>query len=728
MTAKKFLSAFHHGKYTLAYFKGNAMRSFPCAPKNLEKAITLLQEKNSDHEIYFMVNEGDGILSEKKSACHSTDNVISLSAIFLDAELSSSNPLPAIEEFCAQLDLPYSICVESSPNRYHIYWLLAETPATPQNIHKWKQIQSLLHSKFSIDRTMTDIPQVLRIPEFTNIKKSCPVTLKHLSQTRYSLDDIYQTIKRTYPELSESVPFTPLQPVTETYRITPGERHEELLRRARKLYTLPLSDSEIKCFIDGIIQNHVDENVDFLPSGKRYSEVERILAAAKTYAEQERQKELQEVIVKVTSRKKSSFELDPDFYYQAPGLVGDITRYMVDTSDYPIPAHAFAAAVSLVGFTKARYIQGARQLPPLNYFLCLAPSGSGKTTIQDMVKEALSRLKISHLLEDGIASAQGLIQFLSNSHNIGLIMYDEVKDLFQTISNKNASSYEVKISLELTKLYTAYKSTYTPPTTKTHKGKKIVLHKPLFSFIGFGHHTLVDQLFTKNNVMEGLLPRFLILNVAERIERSSRYAPIPQSYIDQLQYHLTKSCIVLEEKLESADIPVNTDPTIQTLSLSTEAQSLYQSFKDKTNELYTGAVAARNGLEALFSRGCEQSLRLALALSTDSINAQSLDFSIQLVSAQMQSFYAQFSETVNKTDFGKETDELLDTVIDMCSQSKDCTISKRDLQRKTQSRYKTARLFHDHLTSLIEQERITEFYKDTGTGRKQSRLRLDDVI
>ncbi len=730
MEAINFLKNFKHKTYTLAYFNGKAMRSFPCKEENLEKAFNLLKDKNKDQEIYFMVNEGNGQWNENKTACHRTENVTHLSAFFLDAELLAGDPLPTVISFCEDFFYQPTSIIQTSENRYHIYWVFDKPiEITPEYILKWKQVQAFIHNSLSIDRTMTDLPQVLRIPDFNNIKKKCKVSIVSSTTDTYDFDTLYNKLVSKFPEISKYSTHTPLQTLEEDYKIPEGERHEELMRRCRKLYTLPLTDLEIKYTLDGIIKNHVNNNADFLPGGKRRKEIERILSSCKGYAEEQRQKELTDSIAKHTEFKKSKtpFELDPDFYYNAPSIVGELTRHFVDTSQTPIPAHAFAAAVSLTGFTKARFIQGQGKLPPINYFLCLAPSGSGKTTIQHSLKQVCKDLNISHLIEDGIASAQGLIQFISESKNLGFVIYDEVKDLFQTISSKFAASYEVKISTELTKLYTAYKSTYTPPTTKTHKGKKIVLDKPLLSFIGYGQHVLIDQLFSKSNVSDGLLPRFIILNVNEKTEKTPINKSLPQNILNYLQENLTKSCIALEEKTESTEIPVDCSPIVKTLLFSPEAQLIFNSFDLKRNSLYNQAITDRNGLEALFSRGSEQVIRLCLAMSDGQISPQIAEFCTTLVNSQMQNFYSQFSKSVNQTVMSKEIEDLLNTITELCAESKDYTISKRDLNRKVQHRYKNSKTFHEYITWLVQCERIAEFEMTLPSGKKQTRIKLDDI-
>lgn len=727
-----FLKSFNHKKYTLCTLSSTGMRSFPCASEKLEKAIPLLQKENEKgSEIYFMVNEGDGVLNDKKTACHSTNNVINLSSIFLDAELSSGlDPLPHINDFCEDSFVSPSLTVKTSPNRHHVYWLLDPLPPTKENVTKWKRIQAFLHSKLSSDRTMTDIPQILRIPGFQNIKKNYFVsTDTPEAPTYYSLDELYSLLLKHFPTIQDFKAHSPLPPLTPDLKIEEGDRHVDMVRRMRRLFSDPmftLEDGE--CWINGYINRHIPDNKQFL-NGNRVNEVKRIVQSCYNYAEEERQKSLAVTIEKVVSKKKdkSPFELDPDFYYQAPGPVGELTRHIVDTSNYPIPSHAFAAAVSLFGFMKARYIQGERSLPPLNYFLCLAPSGAGKTTIQTIFKEIMGKVGVKHLLEDGISSAQGLIQFLSQSQGLGVILYDEVKDLFQTIQSKRAATYETKIATELTRLYTAYSSSYTPPTTKTQKGKKVTLEKPLFSFLGYGHHTLVEHLFTKDNVIEGLIPRFIILAVNQRKEIPTVQKSVPSHIIDLLRYHSVRSCLVVEESLSSSDHPeIELVPDIEVLPLSPTAIPFYKEFKSRTATLYDHAVQEKNGLEALFSRGCEQSLRLSLAMTTEPhIDRHTLEFTSTLIMSQMQEFHTRFDTVINQTRHAKSTNELYEKIVEFCSESSDYTISRRDLHNRVRRRFENRAQFQNELAELIDLGKVAEFEYRKPSGQKEIRIKIE---
>ena len=736
LNSVEFLRLFQHQRYTLAYLSKSGMRSFPVRPEKLENAIKLLSKYNNEgSEIYFMANEGSGELNASRTACHGTKQVIGLSALFLDAELpDGSDPLPAVLDFCRDFFEHPSIIVTTSPNRYHCYWLLEPEELTKKSIVQWKQIQAFLHSKLSADRTMTDIPQLLRIPGFVNNKKGFKIEVAITEKTNlpYKLQTLYTNLSKQFPELKDYKAFEPLKPVLEDTKVTEGERHEELLRRARKLYTIDsMTDEDVRCYIHGFVANHVVGGGVFLPGGAREKELDRILAAAKGYADEEKQKSLAQSIIQHierTTKNKSSFELDPDFFYQAPGTVGELTRHIVDTSIYQIPSHAFAAAVTIFGLTLAKRIEGPNGLPPLNYFLCLAPSGSGKTGVQKAIKKTLSQVGIAHLLEDGIGSAQGLLKFLSSHTGLGVVMYDESKDLFQ--ASKSQNSYESRIPIELTKLYTAYGTPYSPPTLKTDKrSDKIVLDNPLLSLIGFGQHVLVETAFTKQNVTEGLLSRFIILQANTRLENTDLQTKhVPNHIIDELRNNVVLSGLIEESKIKDSNLPIE-DKKIDRVQLPIDpsAQPILDAFKARLTSLYNQAVSDRDGIEALYSRGLEQALRLSLAMSRTSIDLPTLTFATTLLESQIQAFYEMFSKTVLQTQYAKETDRLYEKIIDLCQESSDSTISKRGLQNSTARWFKNGHDFRMQLAELIDRGLVVEFQHTKPSGQRESRLRLGEI-
>ena len=89
---------------------------------SLEQHAQKLKElNNSGAGIFVMVNKGDGLVHEGSKTCRTNANVIMVRAHFADAD---GTPLESI----LHQSPPPHILVESSPDKWHLYWLTIDTP------------------------------------------------------------------------------------------------------------------------------------------------------------------------------------------------------------------------------------------------------------------------------------------------------------------------------------------------------------------------------------------------------------------------------------------------------------------------------------------------------------------------------------------------------------------------------------------------------------------------
>lgn len=132
-------------------------------------------------DIYFTVNENDGSSNRKEQ------NIVRCRAIFLDDD----NPRKAPR---TQWPLTPSIVVQTSPDKYHYYWLTSTT-----NFAEWKKVQEALVIVFDGDPNVKDIPRILRMPETTNSKNGFKAEVIASPGTIYE----WTTLVRSFPPLPE---------------------------------------------------------------------------------------------------------------------------------------------------------------------------------------------------------------------------------------------------------------------------------------------------------------------------------------------------------------------------------------------------------------------------------------------------------------------------------------------------------------------------------------------
>ena len=175
-----FLQALGGGAFTFQTFDDNAARKSRALSLILHGTIdqhflTLKHRNIGGAGIFVTINRTDG--KGRKS-----DNVASIRAVFVDLD---GEPIVPVMQWA----LPPHIAVESSPGRYHAYWLVDETVT----LNEFSGLQKKLAKRFQGDQKVHDLPRVLRLPGFFH-RKAGPfrTRVKHLNATlpRYSISEL----------------------------------------------------------------------------------------------------------------------------------------------------------------------------------------------------------------------------------------------------------------------------------------------------------------------------------------------------------------------------------------------------------------------------------------------------------------------------------------------------------------------------------------------------------
>ena len=112
--------------------------------------------------IFVMPDEGDGEVKPGAMTCRTQANVIRVRALFVDLD---GAPLEPVMAFDPSPDL----IVETSPERWHAYWLVDDC-----ELHEFSHLQKFLAARFKSDPTICDLPRVMRLPGFWHVKSETP--------------------------------------------------------------------------------------------------------------------------------------------------------------------------------------------------------------------------------------------------------------------------------------------------------------------------------------------------------------------------------------------------------------------------------------------------------------------------------------------------------------------------------------------------------------------------
>lgn len=123
-----------------------------------EHADALRELNDGGAGIFVMVNAGDGEVHEGQATCRTNRNVVSVRALFVDLDGAPLDPV-------LKNGPTPSIVIESSPERWHVYWRVSGCP-----LNAFKQHQQALADKFRGDKSINDLARVMRLPGFLHRK------------------------------------------------------------------------------------------------------------------------------------------------------------------------------------------------------------------------------------------------------------------------------------------------------------------------------------------------------------------------------------------------------------------------------------------------------------------------------------------------------------------------------------------------------------------------------
>jgi hypothetical protein len=175
-------------------------------PMNLEGAfeatkVKLAQANQMGSGVFVVINQGG----------QKAKDITKIRAIFADTDGAPLEPLLALE--------PHMV-IESSPQRWHVYWLVdADFP-----LDQFKLIQQAIAEKFGTDKAVNDLSRVMRIPGFYH-NKGAPFRTRIVKYTKdlpnYSIEalmkglgialettsvvnELYNSVKQTIKDYPKS--------------------------------------------------------------------------------------------------------------------------------------------------------------------------------------------------------------------------------------------------------------------------------------------------------------------------------------------------------------------------------------------------------------------------------------------------------------------------------------------------------------------------------------------
>lgn len=220
-----------------------------------------------------------------------------------------------------------------------------------------------------------------------------------------------------------------------------------------------------------------------------------------------------------------------DIYDNAPGLVGEIARWVMGASYSPREQFAYSAALVMVACLAGPYCTVGSRDGKLNLYLTLVGNtGTGKNDAIDMMAKLMTYTDAKDYVTDFPASESALRRQLNNTPNV-MLRVDELAHKLESMENNANGSGLGRAILE------AYNGARMPPKNYAENRRDLpAVENPFVQIIG-GTTDKVWDVVKTGHMEDGTLNRFMFICLPDAPDY--RYNPdpvadVPKAFRDKL--------------------------------------------------------------------------------------------------------------------------------------------------------------------------------------------------
>lgn len=354
----------------------------------------------------------------------------------------------------------------------------------------------------------------------------------------------------------------------------------------------------------------------------------------------------------------------PDELLDAPGFIGELARYTMETAHKPNRVLAFAGALALNAYLLGRKFKDVHDTRLNVYVLAIAPSGAGKEHPRTVNKNVTDLAGLGRGVLDDFGSAPGIEDFLILQRASAIYQVDEIDTMFTKLRQRDAASES--ISKLLLTAFSASNSYIARRSLAAQRGRGGVpavdgdsrVREPNLVLFGTGvPHLLYDSL-TKRSLENGLFARCLTFETKDLgvVGRPLALAP-PAPVMDYLG---AVQRMELEGNLESVF------PRPRTVPFSPEAEDRALRFAADMEALKTAADAKTDfATGSIWGRAAEKQGKLALSfalsrsLESPRIELEDVERSAAIVEHLTRAVLFRIENSVHETDYEEQSQRVM---------------------------------------------------------------------
>lgn len=409
----------------------------------------------------------------------------------------------------------------------------------------------------------------------------------------------------------------------------------------------------------------------------------------------------------------------PESLLNPPGFVGQLCSWINDTAIRQQPVLALAASLSFFGSIVGRKVAGPGDARTNLYCIGLAASGSGKEHPRKCIKKLVHAAGITDDVMGGEEiSSDAAIQTCIKKRPSVIFMLDEIGHFLSNVNHRNSPAYLRAISSTFTKLFGCSSSLYISKEYADQKNNpRVIIIEPNVCLFGTTVPSRFFKSISPDEVMDGFLSRLLVFQSTDPVppRRSPESFDPPEHLVNFIQ-HWWKMDSRPAVQTGNLNRVINNAPII--FKADDKAKEIFDRFADTCdqNTLALSEVDG-SGLEALWARALEHSIKVALTVScgipgtTTEINHECADYGVQLVSRLVSGLVESVRHKIGHTELDRNEKAILKVVAD----SADKGITMARLSRLAPPMTPNDR--KQILQNLMEKEHIVHVRGDGGQGK-----------
>ena len=401
----------------------------------------------------------------------------------------------------------------------------------------------------------------------------------------------------------------------------------------------------------------------------------------------------------------------PDEILNPPGLVGEMCRWINDTSRLYQPLLTLGAVLCASGALFGRKVKDESNARTNVYGIGVGPSSCGKDHAFDCIERLFNESGASCLLGGARVTSDTAIEVSLVNSPVKLFYWDEIGDMLGAIktAGSGGGSYLKTIVPCLMSLYSSAHKQYRGKQKAEGDARR--LDQPHVCVWGTTSPSVLYEGLSSNEIKNGWLGRLITFITYERPkEHPKKFAPIPIELVDKVRKWILRDVPPPEGEDDIRSAMSCNQILIKANKL---ANKVFEKFSEKCYQKMLKCSSEGDVSEFIWGKANQNAGRIALIIAAGEnydnpeISEANAIYACALIEYSVVKFIEAIQHNISENQFDSEKLKI----INICRQAKRTGVSKTELTRKTRF-LRDRKVRESYLQDLIEAEAIDQGIKN----------------